>query len=92
MNTDQTFNKYAFQNIDTLVKTVTNVVDFVRTNDENYDHRWINLHGMDAIDASMDNKPKNKQLSQPKKKWADIKKNTVDTYYHDFLEYVKSKK
>ena len=38
-------NKYAFQDIDKLEKTVNKVVDFVRSNNENYDHRWINLHG-----------------------------------------------
>jgi hypothetical protein len=49
-------NKYAFQNIDFLEKTVKKVVDFAKNNDENYDHRWLNLHGMDAVLASMDEK------------------------------------
>lgn len=48
-------NKYAFQNIDSLEKTVTKVVDFVRTNEEDYDHRWINLHGMGTVMTGIDN-------------------------------------
>ncbi len=83
-------NRYAFQDIDKLEKTVAKVVDFVRTNEENYDHRWINLHGMDAVLA--DNKSKKKELSQPKDTWAEIKKKTVDDYYSGFIEYVKSEK
>jgi hypothetical protein len=80
-------NKYAFQNIDSLEKTVIKVVDYVRNNEENYDHRWINLHGMDAfLDA------KSKKISEPKGKWPAIKKKTIDDYYNGFIEYVKNKK
>lgn len=85
-------NKYAFQDIDKLEKIVAKVVDFVRTNEENYDHRWINLHGMDAVLAGMDDKSEKKELSQPKDKWSEIKKKTVDDYYNGFIQYVKSKK
>lgn len=85
-------NKYAFQDIDKLEKTVTKVVDFVRANEENYDHRWINLHGMDAVLSGMDDNAEKKELSQPKDKWTEIKKKTLDDYYNGFIEYVKSKK
>ncbi|RZL44251.1 MAG: hypothetical protein EOP00_20550 [Pedobacter sp.] len=85
-------NKYAFQDIDKLEKTVTKVVDFVRANEENYDHRWINLHGMDAVLPGIDDNAKKKELSQPKDKWTEIKKKTLDDYYNGFIEYVKSKK
>jgi hypothetical protein len=80
-------NKYAFENIDSLEITVNKVVDFVRANEENYDHRWINLHGMDAVQNK-----KAKEISQPKNRWPDIKTKTVDDYYKGFIEYVKSKK
>ena len=85
-------NKYAFQDINKLEKTVTKVVDFVKANEENYDHRWINLHGMDAVLASMDDNAEKKELSQPKEKWIEIKKKTVDDYFNGFIEYIKSKK
>jgi len=85
-------NKYAFQDINKLEKTVTKVVEFIKANEENYDHRWINLHGMDAVLASMDDNAEKKELSQPKEKWIEIKKKTVDDYFNGFIEYIKSKK
>lgn len=85
-------NKYAFQDINKLEKIVTKVVDFVRNNQEDYDHRWVNLHGMDAMLGSMDESSEKKELSQPKAKWAAIKITTVNDYYNGFMEYVKGKK
>jgi hypothetical protein len=85
-------NKYALQNINSLEETVKKVVEFVRNNDENYDHRWINLHGLDAVEAGLSNESANEELSQPKDKWTEIKKNTVDDYYNGFIEYVKNKR
>jgi hypothetical protein len=35
---------------------------------------------------------KSKKISEPKDKWAAIKKKTVDDYYNDFIEYIKTKK
>ncbi len=85
-------NKYAFQDIHKLESTVIRVVDFVKANEENYDHRWINLHGMDALSVSFGDKTEKIDLSQPEKKWAKIKQHTVDDYYNGFIEYVKSRK
>ncbi|MFN5848922.1 MAG: hypothetical protein ACK43K_10550, partial [Chitinophagales bacterium] len=53
-------NQYAFKDINKLKETVAKVVSYVRTNEENYDHRWMNLHGMDAIKASMEKGNSNK--------------------------------
>ncbi|RRQ46056.1 hypothetical protein DTW91_07195 [Chryseobacterium sp. SC28] len=83
-------NKYAFQDIDKLEKTVNKVVNFVRTNNENYDHRWINLHGMWVIQAGQGEGPNARELTKPKDEWAAIKKKTIDNYYNGFLESVKS--
>lgn len=85
-------NKFALQDIEKLEKTVKKVVDFVRTNHEDYDHRWINLHGMDAVLAGMNDNVEKKELSQPKDQWNIIKKKTVDDYYNGFIEFVKNKK
>ena len=85
-------NKYAFQDIDKLEKTVNKVVDFVRSNNEHYDHRWINLHGMWAVLAGQSDEPETRELSKPKDEWEAIKKKTVDDYYNGFIEYVKSQK
>lgn len=80
-------NQYAFSNIDSLEAAVTKVIEFVKNNEEAYDHRWINLHGMDAF-----LNPKNKNISQPPSMWAEIKKKTVEDYSNGFYEFVKRKK
>jgi hypothetical protein len=85
-------NKHGFQNIDTLEKTVTKVVDYVRSNEENYDHRWISLHGMDAVMNGIDNKSGDKEIIQPQNKWPEIRKKTIDDYFNGFIEYVKKQK
>jgi hypothetical protein len=85
-------NKYAFQDIVKLENTVNKVVDFVRSNNENYDHRWINLHGMWAVLSGLSDEPETRELSKPKEEWEAIKKKTVDDYYNGFLEYVKSQR
>ena len=88
----QDINKYALQDIDELEKTIAKVVNYVRENEENYDHRWINLHGMWAVQAGLSDKEENRELSKPKEEWEAIKKKTVDNYYNSFMEYAKSQK
>jgi hypothetical protein len=85
-------NTYAFKDIDKLEKTVLKVIDFVKTNEENYDHRWINLHGMDAVISSTEQNAEKKELSQPKEKWTEIKMKTLDDYRSGFFEHVKKQK
>lgn len=84
-------NKYAFQDLNKLEEIVVKVVDFVRTNDENYDHRWINLHGMDAVLTNLNEQTEIKEISEPKEKWMTIKNKTIDDYYNTFIEFVKKK-
>lgn len=79
-------NDYALNHVDSLKTIMPNVIDFVKANEEQYDQRWINLTGMDAISASLDNKPTKKELSVDKNKWPAIKKKTIDTYYSDFKD------
>lgn len=76
-------NEYAMKNIDFLEKTINQVVAFVRENEETYDHRWINLHGLGALLNR-----KVKEITEPAEKWAKIKESTVDNYHRDFVEYV----
>lgn len=83
-------NKYAIKNLDELEITVQKVVDFVKNNDENYDHRWINLHGMDAMISGLDTNSVPKELSQPKEKWAEIKLKTIEDYHANFREALES--
>ncbi|RYE25947.1 MAG: hypothetical protein EOP51_02250 [Sphingobacteriales bacterium] len=80
-------NEYAFSDFEKLTVTIKKVVSFVSKNDENYDHRWLNLYGMQAIISGLDeDKAENKQLSKPQSQWARIKKKTIEDYYNGFLE------
>ena len=81
-------NEHSMQNINNLEVIVKKVVDFVRTNNENYDHRWISLHGMNAMQSGLNKNETHIELTLPRNKWSEIKKSTVDTYYNDFLTYV----
>ncbi len=80
-------NQYALKDIKKLEKTVKDAVAFVREYEPTYDQRWINLHGIWALNGI----PKGKELSFPKKEWASIKKKTIDNYYADFKKYVLNK-
>lgn len=81
-------NKYAFEDMDKLEKTVNKVVEFVRNNQENYDRNWINFTGLAAIQAAMKKEELGNHL-KPKNEWAAIKKETIDNYYKGFLEAKK---
>ena len=84
-------NKIAFLNLDTLKVIIEKVVAFTKLNEETYDRRWINLHGMDAVISGLDKDSKQNQTSEPFDKWADIKKTTVESYYNDFIKYAIKK-
>lgn len=85
-------NQYAFDNVSFLENTVKNVVSFVKENNENYDHRWLNLHGMQAILTSMGEKTEKTELSKPREEWDKIKQATIDDFFSGFSTYLKSLK
>jgi hypothetical protein len=78
-------NEYAFKDLEKLEKTVTSVTDIVRSNEENYDHRWLNLHGIWAVLPGLDEQFETKELSQPKDKWIEIKKKILMIITMDLL-------
>jgi hypothetical protein len=81
-------NQYAFTHIDSLEKIIPKVVDYVRSNEEHYDQRWINLTGMQAMITSLGDNANNgkdeKKLSFDKSEWPAIKEKTINDYYGDF--------
>jgi hypothetical protein len=77
-------NVYAFENIDLLKTTVERVIEFVRTNDEDYDQRWLNLHGMWAVTASLGDSTEVGELSLPREQWKEIKAKTINDYQAGF--------
>ncbi len=84
-------NKYTFSDMPKLERTMQAAVDFVRGNQEAYDPRWINLHGMWAVQAGLSGEEQTKPLSQPEAKWPEIKKETIEDYQNDFIDYLKSR-
>jgi hypothetical protein len=82
-----TINEYALKDVKKIETIVKDVVAFVREYKPTYDQRWINLHGMWAINGIEEGKA----LSYPKEEWAAIKKKTIDDYYADFKKYVLKK-
>ncbi len=80
-------NEYALKDVKKLETIVNDAVAFARDYEGTYDHRWINLHGMWAINGVEEGK----ELSYSEEDWAAIKKKTIDEYYDGFVKYVLKK-
>jgi hypothetical protein len=72
-------NAYGFADIPKLTNTVERVLAWEEETPCNYDRRWINLHGMAAMNGET-----NSPLSAPKEKWEAIRKQTRDEYRSTF--------
>ena len=87
-----------FQNIPKLEELVLRVVEWDRKTPHNYDHRWINLHGMGAMTSALDTKNSNSTqavLSLPKEQWNSIAEKTRIDYLSGFKKMmiqIKNKK
>jgi hypothetical protein len=87
-NFGEIINKYTFKNIPLLEKVMIKVIAFVKNSNENYDRRWINLHGIWAVKSSLDDKFEVPELSLPKEQWASIKEKTINDYEESFKEVI----
>lgn len=76
-------NEYAFKDIPKLTNIVERVLAWEEQTPCNYDRRWINLHGMAAM-----NDETNSTLSAPKEQWEAIRKQTRDEYRSTFHEAI----
>jgi hypothetical protein len=85
MQFGQDIGPYALQDLKRLERTISEAVAFVRDNEEDYDHRWISLHGMNAIRGT-------EALSQPESEWARIKEETCNTFYNDMIQDIKKQR
>ena len=91
-------NQYTFQNIPELEELIPKVVEWERKTPYNYDRRWINLHGMDAMMSGLGAQSKDTSqasLSYPKDKWNEIAEKTRTDYLSDFrqaMTQMKNKK
>ncbi len=79
-------NQYAFQDIPKLKKLIPMVVEWEEKTPHDYDHRWINLHGMGAMMRSFDADKAPKPLSLPEADWPRIGQETREAYLRGFNE------
>lgn len=89
-------NKYAFQDPDTLQKTVTRVVAWDKATSRDYDGRWIALYSMSATLASQNKgvAPDSPPLSLPESRWGQIAEMTRRDYqdgFNDALAKMKAR-
>lgn len=82
-------NQYTFQDLPKLEALVPRVVDWDQRTAHEYDHRWINLHGMDAMQSGLEPKRANAApgaLSAPREQWQAIAEKTRADYLEGFRQ------
>ena len=73
------FEKYISQNKAIYEKGINEAINLFERIHTDYDHRWINLHGMDAILSSFDDISKH-PLSVSEESWPGIKLKTIEYF------------
>jgi hypothetical protein len=76
-------NQYSFRDLSKLEKLIHKVVEWDRKTKHDYDHRWINLHGLDAMIEGLggdDAGGKPSAMSLPEKQWEEIAEKTRAEY------------
>jgi hypothetical protein len=82
-------NQYAFRDIPKLEALIPRVVEWDRRTPYRYDHRWINLHGMDATMSGLGGKSEaSKVLSAPREEWEKIAEKTREDYLNGFRKAI----
>lgn len=77
-------NPYAFKDMAKLKETIYKVLDWEKTTPFNYDHRWINLHGLNALMGGLGGEEPTDPLSLPQGEWDAIHQKTLDDYLAGF--------
>lgn len=78
-------NQYAFQDVPGLEALIPRVVEWDRRTPHRYDHRWINLHGMDAVKSGLGGRfTPVTVLSAPGEEWEQIAEKTRQDYLTGF--------
>lgn len=73
--------KFIKKNKKDYLAGVDRTIELFKIIPQDYDIRWINLHGMGAISTSLGNdKETNKELTVPNEKWAEIKESTIEMF------------
>lgn len=79
-----------FNNIEKVKNILRKVIEWDERTAYNYDHRWINLHGIDAMvyDLDKENKMSIPTLSIPEKEWESLAKQNRENYLQSSLKYL----
>lgn len=85
-------NQYAFQDLLKFETLITRVIEWDRSTPHNYDHRWINLYGLDALRFYKREPVSNTSLSLPVEQWEAIAENTRRNYLEMFRETLQQAK
>jgi hypothetical protein len=81
----QEINQYAFQDMSKLEALIPRVVEWDRRTPHRYDHRWINLHGMEAMRSSLGGRSGAlTALSAPEEEWEKMAEKTREDYLNGF--------
>lgn len=79
-------NGFMFKRIAELENLIPQVVEWDRKTPHNYDHRWINLHGMKAFGSAPAPGDVPEALSLPEEQWSEIAERTRADYLEGFRE------
>lgn len=75
------YEDYIKSNKQAYLESIDKVVMLFNKIPQDYDIRWINLHGMDAVTTSLSDEKENKNdLSLPKESWPEIKEKTIGQF------------
>ena len=81
LETPTDLRKAQFNNVDDLRSIVQKVIQWDAATPYHYEYRWINLHGMNAIESGLGQSAANSlPLSLPQSTWADLAKKNRDNY------------
>jgi hypothetical protein len=83
---------YMREHLLTMEPLVKKVIQWDTITPHDYDHRWINLHGMAAFGFDDDGKEKAQPLSLPESEWEAIADKTRSDYLKQFQEVVAEQK
>ncbi|HXV21608.1 MAG TPA: zinc-ribbon domain-containing protein [Desulfuromonadales bacterium] len=84
--------KEQFKDLDRFRSLVVKAIEWDRATPYDYDHRWINLHGMAAMISGMEKESgegrEPAETSLPKEQWPAIAERTREAYLQEFEEVI----
>ena len=84
--------KAQFNDLDKLADIIGKVIKWDETTPYNYEYRWINLHGMGAIQSGLGNTTNTAPLTVPRDTWDALAKQNRDNYQKSCDDVIASKK